>query len=191
MPNYVYTSHHITGQEREIRKLYEILQRVDRHPEAKERERLYYGHMWLGYLLQELTGKDPEIECRGQVTGYSMDGDTVLWLSTESAWNAPYELHDIFRQYFPTIRILYFVDVTDEGEMYTNDVKGEVFKTRYGIALEDEDEEFFDTLEEAQAWFFDRLGIRTNTLDELTDAIDNLDEEQYGYINFHECTVIE
>lgn len=191
MPNYAYTSHHISGEKSEIDKLYEILQRVDKHPEARGREREYYGHMWLGYVITEITGKEPVIECRGQVTGYSMDAENALRLDTESAWGAPYELQDLIRQFFPSVRILYFLDVTDEGEMLTNDVNGEVFTARFGIEVEDEDEEYFDTLEEAQEWFFNRFGIKTNSLDELSDVIYNLDEEKYGSVGFHQCRILE
>ena len=192
MPNYAYTSHHITGDANEVRKLHEALQRVDNHPEAAEREKEYYGHMWWGYVLQELLGHVPDLDCRGQVCDYGLDAESgALSLFSESAWSAPFQIHEVLIQLFPSLRILYFVDPDDDGLMLTNDVKGEVFTTRYGIATEDDDEQFFDTEEEMFRWFSNRFGIKVGCIDDVENAIIQLNDEQDFSVNLHTCLVEE
>lgn len=192
MPNYAYTSHHITGDANEVRKLHEALQRVDNHPEATEREKEYYGHMWWGYVLQELLGHVPDLDCRGQVCGYELEDESgALCFLSESAWTAPFQIYDVLRRLFPSLRILYFVDPDDDGLMLTNDVNGEVFKTRYGIATEDDDEQFFDTEEEMFRWFSNRFEIDVNSVDDVNEAILWLDEEKSVYVSLHTCLVEE
>lgn len=187
MPNYAYTSHHISGDAQEIETLFDIINRVNNHPEAAQRDSEYYGRMSFKHFLEELCGEVPTIDLRGEICHFQLESDKVLWLSTESAWCAPYEIHDLLRQHFPSLRILYFNDPDDDGVMVTNDVNGEVFRTRFGIAIEGMDEEYFDTIEEACQWAKQKLGIEANNLPSLHTALSDYEEANNTYASLHEC----
>lgn len=191
MPNYAYTSHHISGDAKEIQAFCDVLCRVRNHPEGPQRDSEYYGRMSFRHFLEGLCGEVPPIDLRGQICDFGIEGDCVIQMFTESAWSIPLEIHDLIRQQFPSFRILYFMDPDDEGVMATNDVDGEVFTTRYGIATEDEDEEFFDTVEEACQWANLHLGVAANTLEELRDALLDYEEEHGMFVSLHECIMDE
>lgn len=187
MPNYAYTSHHISGDEKEIKMLYDMMNKVINHPDAFIRDAEYYGRMSFRHFLEELCEEVPAIDLRGQICHFELDSEKALWISTESAWRAPFELHNLIRHRFPSLKILYFTDPDDDGVMETNDVNGEVFRTRYGIATEYMDEEFFDTIAEACQWAKHNLGIEANNLTELRNALLDYEEENNTYASLHKC----
>jgi len=74
--------------------------------------------------------------------------------------------------------------------METNDVDGEVFKVRFGIAREDEDEELFESEEEMFKWIDDMYGRCVSSLDEAYEAVDELSEELDVWMSLHECWIV-
>lgn len=191
MPNYAYTSHHISGDAKEIRMFFDILNRVKNHPDGSQRDSEYYGRMSFIHFLEELCGEIPAIDLRGQICDFDTEDDCVIRILTESAWTAPFEIHDLIRSHFPSFKILYFIDPDDDGVMVTNDIKGEIFTTRFGIATEFLDEEFFDTIEDACKWANLHLGVKANTLEELRNALYYYEEEHDTYATLHECFLDE
>lgn len=190
MPNNAYTTHYIEGSEEDIKCLYELIVRVDNHPNRKCREKGYYGHMWWGHLLEELLGKVPEVDCRGHICAYQLDDDDRLYLDTESAWHAPYAIYDILRQHFPSIKIYYYCECMDDGTMTTNDVDCEYFTTRCVVDREDYEPESFDSLVDLCQWLASELEILVNTEDEAEDAIQKYSEDNDIPASLHICQVL-
>ncbi len=190
MPNYAYTTHYIEGCGEDIRNLYELLLRVDQHPEHEKRSAEYYGHMWWGYILRELLGENPEVDCRGSISRYELENEKCLYLEAESAWHAPYEIYDFLRQHFPSIKIFYYCECMDDGTMTTNDVDCKYFSTRYVVDREDYEPESFDTLAEMCQWLVSELEIFASSEDEAEDALRKYGEDNDIPTSLHICQVL-
>lgn len=80
----------------------------------------------LGQLVEAL-GKNPdEIMCRGDWSDLERHGDT-LRMTFETAWTPCYEVTNLMKESFPSLRIYYKAEESGCGVYLKNDVEGKYF----------------------------------------------------------------
>lgn len=112
MANICTTNYVIEGEKEELDALYQTMK------EQQENN--------LGCLVKAL-GKNPEeVECRGEWTDLERQGDT-LRMTFETAWTPCYEVTDLLKTTYPSLRI-YYKAVEPGCEVYLkNDAEGKYF----------------------------------------------------------------
>lgn len=112
MANICTTNYVIEGEKNELDALYETMKNLQGQA--------------LGQLVKAL-GKDPdEVMCRGEWSDLERQDDT-LRMTFETAWTPCYEVTDLLKEKFPSIRI-YYKAVEPGCEVYLkNDAEGKYF----------------------------------------------------------------
>jgi hypothetical protein len=112
MANICTTNYVIEGEKEELDALYQMM---------KEQQENH-----LGCLVKAL-GKNPEeVECRGEWTDLERQGDT-LCVTFETAWTPCYEVTNLLKTTYPSLRI-YYKAVEPGCEVYLkNDAEGKYF----------------------------------------------------------------
>ena len=112
MANICTTNYVIEGEQKELDALYQTMK------EQHENN--------LGCLVKAL-GKNPEeVECRGEWTDLERQGD-ILRVIFETAWTPCYEVTDLLKGAYPSLRIFYKA-VEPGCEVYLkNDAEGKYF----------------------------------------------------------------
>ena len=112
MANICTTNYVIEGEKEELDALYQTMK------EQQENN--------LGCLVKAL-GKNPEeVECRGEWTDLERQNDT-LRMTFETAWTPCYEVTDLLKATYPSLRI-YYKAVEPGCEVYLkNDAEGKYF----------------------------------------------------------------
>ena len=112
MPNICTTNYVIEGEKKELDALYQTMK------EQQENN--------LGCLVKAL-GKNPEeVECRGVWTDLERQGD-ILRVTFETAWTPCYEVTDLLKATYPSLRIFYKAEEPGNGVYLKNDVEGKYF----------------------------------------------------------------
>ena len=112
MANICTTNYVIEGEKKELDALYETMKNLQ--------------SQGLGQLVKAL-GKNPnEVMCRGGWTELIREGDT-LRMTFETAWTPCYEVTDLLKTTYPSLRI-YYKAVEPGCEVYLkNDAEGKYF----------------------------------------------------------------
>ena len=112
MANICTTNYVIEGEKNELDALYETMKSLQGQA--------------LGQLVKAL-GKNPdEVMCRGEWSDLERQGDT-LRMTFETAWTPCFEVTDLLKEKFPSIRI-YYKAVEPDCEVYLkNDAEGKYF----------------------------------------------------------------
>ena len=120
MANICITNYVIEGEKKELDALYETMKKLQDSGASVE-----YA-TGLGLLVEAL-GKDPnEVMCRGGWTELVREGET-LRMTFETAWTPCYEVTDLLKAVYPSIRI-YYKAVEPGCEVYLkNDAEGKYF----------------------------------------------------------------
>ena len=120
MANICTTNYVIEGEKKELDALYETMKKL------QESEASVEYATELGLLVEAL-GKDPnEVMCRGGWTELVREGET-LRMTFETAWTPCYEVTDLLKAVYPSIRI-YYKAVEPGCEVYLkNDAEGKYF----------------------------------------------------------------
>ena len=112
MANICTTNYVIEGEKKELDTLYQTMK------EQQENN--------LGCLVKAL-GKNPEeVECRGVWTDLERQGD-ILRVTFETAWTPCYEVTDLLKATYPSLRIFYKAEEPGNGVYLKNDVEGKYF----------------------------------------------------------------
>ena len=112
MPNICTTNYVIEGEKKELDALYQTMK------EQQENN--------LGCLVKAL-GKNPEeVECRGVWTDLERQGD-ILRVTFETAWTPCYEVTDLLKATYPSLRIFYKAEEPGNGVYLKNDAEGKYF----------------------------------------------------------------
>ena len=112
MANICTTNYVIEGEKEELDALYQTMK------EQQENN--------LGCLVKAL-GKNPEeVECRGEWTDLERQGDT-LRMTFETAWTPCYEVTDLLKATYPSLRIFYKAEEPGNGVYLKNDAEGKYF----------------------------------------------------------------
>ena len=120
MANICTTNYVVEGEKKELDALYETMKKLQESGTSVE-----YA-TGLGLLVEAL-GKDPnEVMCRGGWTELIREGDT-LRMTFETAWTPCYEVTDLLKATYPSLRI-YYKAVEPGCEVYLkNDAEGKYF----------------------------------------------------------------
>lgn len=120
MANICTTNYVIEGEKEELDALYETMKKL------QESEASVEYATELGLLVEAL-GKDPnEVMCRGGWTELERKDDT-LRMTFETAWTPCYEVTNLLKTTYPSLRI-YYKAVEPGCEVYLkNDAEGKYF----------------------------------------------------------------
>ena len=120
MANICITNYVIEGEKKELDALYETMKKLQDSGASVE-----YA-TGLGLLVEALD-KDPnEVMCRGGWTELERKDDT-LRITFETAWTPCYEVTDLMKAIYPSLRIFYKAEEPDAGIYLKNDAEGKYF----------------------------------------------------------------
>ena len=112
MANICTTNYVIEGEKKELDALYQKMKELQGQN--------------LGQLVESL-GKNPdEVMCRGEWSNLERQGDT-LHVTIETAWIPCYEVTNLMKATYPSLRIYYKAEEPDCGVYLKNDAEGKYF----------------------------------------------------------------
>ena len=112
MANICTTNYVIEGEKNELDALYETMKNLQGQA--------------LGQLVKAL-GKDPdEVMCRGEWTELVREGDT-LRMTFNTAWTPCYEVTQLMKAVYPSLRIFYKAEEPGNEIYLKNDAEGKYF----------------------------------------------------------------
>ena len=193
MPNWCDTTYKCVGDPKEVRALHKILKYIDRRKTTIVRNG--FGKWWLGNLVTKLGGKWEDYCCRGEITGYSFDGD-VLEITQYTAWCEQEGVRRIIQEKFPGIKVYYREEEPGCEVYYTNDTTGSYFPETYFLDSNDE-QRYFETIEEAAESVSEIVGYTIEaTIDAIQEALEKYVEQKESsgeevFYSFHEFKVID
>ena len=80
----------------------------------------------LGQLVKALGKKPEEVECRGECTELVREGDT-LRMTFKTAWPPCYEVTQLMKAVYPSLRIFYKAEEPGNEIYLKNDAEGKYF----------------------------------------------------------------
>jgi hypothetical protein len=124
MPNISTTNYVIEGKKEELDALYQKMKELQEMEQPLVENNL--GPTWLGCLVKAL-GKNPEdVLCRGQWIELERQDDK-LRMTFETAWTPCYEVTDLLKTTYPSLRIFYKAEEPGNGVYLKNDAEGKYF----------------------------------------------------------------
>ena len=112
MANICITNYVIEGEKKELDALYQKMKELQGQN--------------LGQLVESL-GKNPdEVMCRGEWSNLERQGDT-LHVTFETAWTPCYEVTQLMKEKFPSLRIYYKAEEPGNCVYLKNDAEGKYF----------------------------------------------------------------
>ena len=186
MPNWCTTNYVIEGEKKELDSLYGMMKRLlEMKPPLVENG---FGPSWLGCLVKEL-GEDPEtIGCRGSWYELQRVDDTIR-VVFETAWSPCYDVIDLLKEKFPSLRFYYRAIEPGNQVFNKNDVEGKYFPENiYAIYNGDEilaldEQEMLQKLKKEYG-----LPEHFTSLSEARDCFDH-EEDGDNYLFFEEFAI--
>lgn len=169
MPNWCTTSYVAVGDRKQLKKLYNIMDNLQKmeHPLVENG----FGPSWLGCLVKKL-GKDPQkVYCRGHWSNLKWRDEESFSFDTEHAWSRPGEVEELILSKFPDISLYFLEEELGMGIFLTNDSEGEYFNETVIIDSEDEGMEYF-TEGEALKRLSEITGCELSDWEQADDAME-------------------
>lgn len=186
MPNWAYTQYHAIGDKEQLKKLHSVMDELEglKDPGLHENG---FGKTWLGNLVIKLGGDWEKIYCRGYWDNLVLHDDGSISFSVESAWGELNEVREFIEEKFPGVKLYFQCEESGNGVYETNDDTGEYFPERYYLWVENEDTEYYTSLE-ALATDVEKITGSQNlkTLDSCKKAL-----ESYSRKNHDLCYTLE
>lgn len=191
MPNWCDVEYKCVGEPEDIRSLYKVLKHIDRRKATIVKNG--FGKWWLGNLVTLLGGDWEKYRCRGEITGYELDGNT-LTVCQSTAWCEQEGVREIIEERYPSIKVYYREEEPGCGVYYTNDSSGGYFPERYCLDSYG-DCEYFRTIEEAAGFVSRIVGkaippMENDIVRALDDYVERQKDEDVWY-SFHAFEVVE
>ena len=124
MANICTTNYVIEGEKKELDALYQKMKELQEMEQPLVENS--FGPTWLGCLVKAL-GKNPdEVMCRGEWADLERQGDT-LHMTFETAWTPCYEVTNLIKESYPSLRIYYKAEEPGNGVYLKNDAEGKYF----------------------------------------------------------------
>ena len=124
MPNICTTNYVIEGKKEELDALYQKMKELQEMDLPLVENNL--GPTWLGCLVKAL-GKNPEdVLCRGIWIELEQQDDKLL-MAFETAWTPCYEVTQLMKEKFPSLRIFYKAEEPGCEVYLKNDAEGKYF----------------------------------------------------------------
>ena len=124
MANICTTNYVIEGKKEELDALYQEMKKLQEMEQPLVENNL--GPTWLGCLVKAL-GKNPEdVLCRGQWIELEQQDDKLL-MAFETAWTPCYEVTNLLKGVYPSLRIFYKAEEPGCEVYLKNDAEGKYF----------------------------------------------------------------
>ena len=133
------------------------------------------GTAWYGNLVTILGGDWNKVYCRGSWSDLNMMGDDVLAWNDETAWGPMTEVFGLIEKAIPGLKVWYMAEEEGMEIFETNDADSIYFPERY-ILRSEWDTEYYEELSQVLKVASEELKRDIRTKDELTAAIDDLDD---------------
>lgn len=186
MPNWCNTSYKFVGDKEEIADLYNKLQSLNDMPEPLVENG--FGKLFLGCVVNLFGGDWKEIYCRGEIDYMEICGDSMIQLSTMTAWGDVPEVWDFVCKNYPSIEYYY---LAEEGGLcyYVNsDTTGEYFPEKYYVLHAEGYSEYLDDDEELLEYIAEKIGAaKIESIDQLDQLLEQYNKEHANEeIYYHE-----
>ena len=112
MANICTTNYVIEGEKKELDTLYQKMKELQGQD--------------LGQLVEALGKNHDEIMCRGDWSDLERQGDTLRMIF-ETAWTPCYEVTNLLKAVYPSLRIFYKAEEPGNGVYLKNDAEGKYF----------------------------------------------------------------
>ena len=131
MANICTTNYVIEGEKKELDALYETMKKLQDSGASVE-----YA-TGLGLLVEALGKDHNEVMCRGGWSELERSGD-ILRTTFETVWTPCYEVTDLLKATYPSLRIYYKAEEPGNGVYLKNDAEGKYFPETEadGVAFE-------------------------------------------------------
>ena len=146
MPNWADVEYKCVGDAKEVRSLHGVLEYIDKCKTSIIENG--FGKWWLGNLVDRLGGDWTTFNCRGEITGYGLDGN-VLTINHYTAWCEQSRLRENIERAFPSVKVYYRECEPGNNVYSTNDTTGMYFPEPYCLDSFDNQPEFFMTIGDA------------------------------------------
>ena len=124
MPNICTTNYVIEGKQEELDALYQKMKELQEMEQPLVENKL--GPTWLGCLVKAL-GRNPEnVLCRGIWIELERQDDRLL-MTFETAWTPCYEVTQLMKTVYPSLRIYYKAEEPGCELYLKNDADGKYF----------------------------------------------------------------
>lgn len=182
MPNWCSTSYVVTGDEKEVRDLYETMKSLE--DGEKSLVENGFGKTWLGNLVTILGGDWNKIYCRGEFSNLQIDSDYgAVRFDTMSGWAELRETRHFIQSKYPSLEFYYRSEEPGMCIYITNDEDGEYFPERILIEDYDGESEYCETWHEAFQCIAEKTGCEIHTRAEMNRVLETYNKE-------HECCEI-
>lgn len=190
MPNWCFTTYEILGDQENLDKIEKMLDELKSLD--KPRVENGFGNLWLGCIVDYLGGDWQSISCRGDVTDYRRDKDSVT-MYVETAWAESPEFRHFLADKF-NVSVYHISEEPGMGLYWTNDIDGSIFHTKYFLDLEhdDVDPEYFADIEGVANYLNENnlLGFEVKpdyeSIVKVLDEWNEDEEHEDQYIALHE-----
>ncbi len=144
MPNWASTLYVVVGDKQQLKELHSLMDELEcmkepLHPNG-------FGTTWLGNLVIKLGGDWNKVYCRGSWDDLTFDGEQITF-HVESAWGELNEVRELIEDHFPDLKLYYQCEEPGMCIYVTNDDTGKYFPERFYLWVEDEDTEYYQSLE--------------------------------------------
>lgn len=146
MANLAFTQYHAVGDKEQLQKLHSLMDELEcmKDPGLHDNG---FGSTWLGNLVIKFDGDWEKVYCRGYWDNLVLHEDGSISFSVESAWGELNEVREFIEEYFPNIRLFFQCEESGMGIYQTNDDTGQYFPEKYYLWVENEETEYYSTLE--------------------------------------------
>ncbi len=169
MPNWCYTSYVCVGNKKEVYDLYEkMLDLTERNTSLTVND---FGKEWVGNLIVRLGGNWKEISCRGEFGGLDFE-DGILRFFIMSAWVELSDVRKFIESYYVNLKMYYYAEEPGCSYYITNDVMGYFFPDRYILGIKDDDDMYFEHLEDLFTAIETMTGLICKSEDDIERILD-------------------
>lgn len=148
MANWATTTYICVGDLKEVKSLHEILKDIDKSKTTILKND--FGKWWLGNLVHKLGGDWEKYRCRGEITDYYLN-DNTLTINQTTAWCEQEAVRKIIEEKYPSIKVYYLEEELGCGLYHTNDIHSLFFDESF-LVVSYESFEYFQTIEELASY---------------------------------------
>lgn len=190
MANWALTNYLIEGSEKDLEKIYEVINSFMSEQQAPVEENASAN--WEGNIVKALGATEEQMMknyLRGFIQEYKMAGDTII-IEAEEAWGDT-DFRHVLKTLMPELTI-YFITEEPGCEVYiTNDADGKYFPDRFYVETcinRNYESDYFEDETEAMDYIAALMGKeRINKAD--LEAWNEQHGDNYDYIYIHEFKV--
>lgn len=191
MPNWADVEYKCVGEPKEVGSLHGVLEYIDKCNTSIIKND--FGKWWLGNLVDRLGGDWTTFNCRGEITGYGLDGN-VLTINHYTAWCEQSGLRETIERAFPSVKVYFRECEPANNVCSTNDTTGIYFPEPYCLYSFDGNPEFFMTIGEAALYVSGivkkRVPFKMKAIHNALKGYMRLPGNQDMSYSFHEIRIV-